>query len=135
MEHVRAQGVPKGDEVHDTGPQQHRGGGVHHPELHSRGRGGGGHSEPKPVAAEAGLMRFPPHQSWIDVAATREREESTPERLSRATSSPKSDAGLAATQCSSTHDVKQPLCQAAGVGIMRGEWRSDRRLLVQQGLV
>jgi hypothetical protein len=67
LEHARAPGVPDGGELHDAGPEQHRGGGAHHPELHPRARGdGGGRGEPEPVAAEAGLMRFPHHQSWTD---------------------------------------------------------------------
>jgi hypothetical protein len=81
LEHARAPGVPDGGELQDAGPEQHRGGGAHHPELHPRARGGGGGGgEPEPVAAEAGLMRFPPHRSWTDAAPAGERKESTPER-------------------------------------------------------
>lgn len=65
LEHTWAPGVPDGGELQDAGPEQHRGGGGHQPELHPRPRGGGGR-EPELVAGRRRRRRLnlPPHGPW-----------------------------------------------------------------------
>jgi len=57
LEHPWAPGIPDGGELHDAGPEQHRGGGAHEPELHPRPRGGGGGGGREPELVAAGRRR------------------------------------------------------------------------------
>lgn len=109
LEHTWAPGVPDGGELQDAGPEQHRGGGGHQPELHPRPRGGGGR-EPELVAGRRRRRRLnlPPHGPWTK----RKRSEKHLGRRERAKQAGEAPPGIKSA-ASSAHAANAATSKAS----------------------